>query len=126
MAEGTDTRVALVEADQRKAAFLLVTAKAMGLHPAIHAERIEQMAPLAASTISARALAPLPVLLGLVSRHLAPGGRLILPQGENAPVPTAGDLDSTGLSVEDRRSMTNPESAILILTARRSTNPEGI
>lgn len=126
LAEGSDTRVALVEADQRKAAFLLVAAQGMGLHPIIHGARIEHVAPLGASTISARALAPLPALLGLASRHLAPGGRLILPQGENAPVPNAGDLDSRWQSVEDHPSMTNPESVILILTARRSGNPEGI
>jgi len=125
MAHGTSTRVALVEADQRKAAFLYVAAQAMGLQPAIHASRIEQLAPLGATTVSARALAPLPALLDLAMRHLAPGGRLILPQGENAPPPAPGDLDSRRLSVEDHRSMTNPESAIRVLTARAATDTEG-
>ena len=126
MAHGTGTSIALVEADQRKAAFLRIAAQAMGLKPAIHASRIEQLAPLGALTVSARALAPLPALLGLAARHLAPGGRLILPQGENAPRPVPGDLDSRWLSVEDHPSMTNPESAILVLATRSPAGPEGV
>lgn len=125
LAAGSQTHVALVESDRRKAAFLSVAAQAMGLTPAIHPARIEQLAPLRATTISARALAPLPVLTALASRHLVPGGRLILPQGERAPPPAAGGLDSRWQSVEDHPSMTNPESAILVLTARYPAGPEG-
>ncbi|MCU0907345.1 MAG: 16S rRNA (guanine(527)-N(7))-methyltransferase RsmG [Rhodobacteraceae bacterium] len=125
LAATTDTRVALVESDQRKAAFLRVAAQAMGLHPAIHAARIEHVAPLGATTISARALAPVPNLLDLAARHLAPGGRVIVPQGENAPRPSIGDLDSRWLRVEDHRSVTNPESTILILTACPPADPQG-
>jgi 16S rRNA (guanine527-N7)-methyltransferase len=125
LAEGSGMRVALVESDQRKAAFLQVVARAMGLQPDIHPARIEALPPLGATTISARALAPWPVLLPLARRHLVPGGRMILPQGANAVPPGATDLDSREWSVEDRRSMTNPESTILILTARPSADPTG-
>ncbi len=78
-----DIRFHLVESDQRKAAFLRFIESKQKLGLIIHAKRIEALAPLSAQTVTARALAPLPKLLGLVSRHLAVGGTALLPKGEN-------------------------------------------
>jgi 16S rRNA (guanine527-N7)-methyltransferase len=63
----------LVEADGRKAAFLAEAARQLGLAATVHARRIEDLAPLAADVVSARALAPLPALLPLAARHMAAG-----------------------------------------------------
>ncbi|MDH3472186.1 MAG: 16S rRNA (guanine(527)-N(7))-methyltransferase RsmG [Rhodospirillales bacterium] len=56
--------VHLVEADQRKAAFLREAARQLDLAVEIHARRIEDMSPLPADVVTARACAPLPKLLG--------------------------------------------------------------
>jgi 16S rRNA (guanine527-N7)-methyltransferase len=62
--------VTLVEADQRKAAFLRQTAQKLGLDVAVIAKRIESLSPQSADVVSARALAPLTDLLGLAAPHL--------------------------------------------------------
>lgn len=81
--QGRNTRFTLIESDQRKAAFLLTAAQALDLPDVtIRAQRIEQAPPAAADLVTARALAPLPVLLGFVHRHIAPGGIALLPKGK--------------------------------------------
>jgi 16S rRNA (guanine527-N7)-methyltransferase len=77
-------RFQFVESDQRKSAFLRKACQHLGLPAICHASRAEAIGPLAAETITARALAPLVDLLSLVERHLAPGGRAILPKGAKA------------------------------------------
>jgi len=76
-------RVALVESDQRKAAFLRATARELGLAPEIHAARSESLPPQNASVVSARALAPLVELLPHAQRHMAKDGIAIFPKGRN-------------------------------------------
>ncbi len=76
--------VHLVEADQRKAAFLREAARVSGTPVTVHAARIESLPSLSADVVTARALAPLPVLLPLVVRHLAPDGVALLPKGRDA------------------------------------------
>lgn len=124
LAHDTPTRVALVESDQRKAAFLRSAAQAMGLSPEIHAERIEAIPPLGADTISARALAPLPRLIDLALPHLAPGGRMVLPKGARHADELTMALDTYRATVETRTSMTDPESVILILSDLIRAEPQ--
>lgn len=76
-----DMRVSLVESDQRKAAFLATVARNLDLHVHIHTARIEQLGPLLADIVSARALAPLTLLLDFAERHLASQGVALFPKG---------------------------------------------
>lgn len=124
LAHDTPVRVALVESDQRKAAFLHIAAQAMGLSPTIHATRIEATSPLGASTVSARALAPLPRLIDLALPHLAPGGRLVLPKGARHADELAMALDTRSATVETHPSLTDPESVILVLTDLTCAEPQ--
>jgi 16S rRNA (guanine527-N7)-methyltransferase len=78
---GLPLRVTLVEADRRKAEFLRHAAHRFGLEIEVRHERIEVLEPQGADVVSARALAPLDVLLGYVARHLAAGGLAVLPKG---------------------------------------------
>ncbi|MCC5986605.1 MAG: 16S rRNA (guanine(527)-N(7))-methyltransferase RsmG [Pararhodobacter sp.] len=78
-----DTAFHLVESDRRKAAFLRYIDSRQNLGFTLHAARLEVLPPIQAQTVSARALAPLPRLLGLVACHLAPGGIALLPKGQN-------------------------------------------
>jgi 16S rRNA (guanine527-N7)-methyltransferase len=73
--------VTLVEADQRKAAFLRQTAQKLGLDVAVIAKRIESLSPQSADVVSARALAPLTDLLGLAAPHLKSDGTALFPKG---------------------------------------------
>ncbi len=57
--------VHLVEADQKRAAFLREAARATGAEVSVHAVRIESLPPMPAEVVTARALAPLPKLLDL-------------------------------------------------------------
>jgi len=71
----------LVEADQRKAAFLNEARRITGAQITVHAARIEATCLPPAPLVTARALAPLPALLRLVHPKLAPGGVALLPKG---------------------------------------------
>lgn len=76
-----DTRFTLVESDQRKAVFLAEAARAMSIRVAIHASRIEALTPLRADVLTARALAPLTVLLDYQRKHAKPDGIALFPKG---------------------------------------------
>lgn len=77
-----EARVVLVESDTRKVAFLRTVATATGASPTILESRIEELAPLGAAVLSARALAPLGALLAHAEKHRAPGGICLFPKGE--------------------------------------------
>ncbi|MDB2407425.1 16S rRNA (guanine(527)-N(7))-methyltransferase RsmG [Jannaschia sp.] len=59
----------LIESDQRKATFLRAVRRELGLTYNVITDRIEDAEPQRASTISARALAPLTSLLNLAVPH---------------------------------------------------------
>lgn len=79
-----DLAVSLVESDQRKCSFLRNAIRELELaNCSVLTGRIEAIETLNADQVSARALAPLPLLLSYVHRHLAPGGRAWLMKGRN-------------------------------------------
>lgn len=78
---GPRLSMTLVESDARKAVFLAEAARGMGVSVRIENCRIESLPPLAADVISARALAPLDVLLGHLEKHRATGGIGLFPKG---------------------------------------------
>jgi 16S rRNA (guanine527-N7)-methyltransferase len=75
--------VHLIEADRRKAEFLRAVARATGAPATIHAERIERLQGWPADVVTARALAPLPRLLELAERFVAPDSVCLLLKGES-------------------------------------------
>jgi 16S rRNA (guanine527-N7)-methyltransferase len=75
--------VALVEADRRKAQFLREVARATGAIVAVHNERIERLGGWPAAVVTARALAPLPRLLALAERFLAPDSVCLFLKGRS-------------------------------------------
>ena len=80
--------VRLVESDLGKCAFLQAVAEATGTTVEIHPERAETLGKGAlmrtADVVTARALAPLPKLLGLAVPFLVPGGYCLFLKGARA------------------------------------------
>ena len=88
----------------------------MDLPARILAGRAEALAPLGADVVSARALAPLPRLLPLVARHLAPGGVAVLPKGASWRDELTEARRAWHMAVERRPSATHPDAVLLLLS----------
>ena len=115
LAVATGVPFALVEADQRKAAFLGEAIRATAAPATVHNCRIEAALLDPAPLVTARALAPLPRLLDLAHRLVAPGGTCLFPKGASAEAEiaearrqgwrfaarTAGSQDSLVLRISD-------------------------
>ncbi len=108
-----DLEVVLVEVDQRKATFLRTVIRDLKLNARVVVSRIEDVAPLDADILSARALAPLDALLGFASRHLKPSGIALFPKGEKADEEVAEALEHWNFDCEKHRSQTDENATIL-------------
>jgi 16S rRNA (guanine527-N7)-methyltransferase len=110
---GNPARVTLVESDQRKATFLRTVLRETAVKATVIAARIEQTAPLSANILSARALADLPVLLGLAERHLAPDAVCLLHKGKNWQTELHSAREAWNFSYDTHPSSTDSEAVIL-------------
>jgi len=85
LAECPSHVVHLVESREKKAAFLTDAARAVGLHVIVHTGRIEDVAdrlpPI--DIVTARAVAPLPKLLGYVYPLVRKGAKALLMKGQD-------------------------------------------
>lgn len=117
-----DLAVTLVEADKRKAAFLRQAAKALDVQVGVRSERIESLHPQSADVLSARALAPLPILLGFAEAHLATDGICVFPKGARHVDELADARTKWSFDVDTRPSMSDPEAAILVIRNIRRAN----
>jgi 16S rRNA (guanine527-N7)-methyltransferase len=106
-------RFHLVESDQRKCAFLRNVIRELKLDAAVSASRIEELKPLNADIISARALTDLTGLLGFVERHSVDGGVAIFPKGETWEKEIEKAQEFWSFQCEEIRSKTNTSAAIL-------------
>ena len=108
-----ELRVTMIESDKRKCAFLQTVSGQLGLRIKVMPERIEQAAPTGADVVSARALAPLPKLIGLAVRHLAQDGRAFLMKGANVEAEVEEALASWTFDLQKHASRTQAEACIL-------------
>lgn len=108
-------RFTLVESDRRKATFLMTVARELGLHVKVIAQRIEEITPQNANYLSARALAPLDVLLGFSERHLSANGVCVFPKGEKWRDELAEAQKNWSFSFSTQPSLTDPEAAVLTI-----------
>ncbi|SMH44964.1 16S rRNA (guanine(527)-N(7))-methyltransferase RsmG [Maritimibacter sp. HL-12] len=108
-----DMQVVCVESDQRKAAFLRTVTRETGISAQIVAQRIEDLDPLGADILSARALAPLPALLGHASRHLVSGGHAVFLKGAGYRKEVNDALESWSFELDTYPSQTDPDAVIL-------------
>jgi len=108
-------RHVLVESDKRKATFLREVARQLELDVVVRSERIEHVEPQFADVVTARAVAPLKLLMPMICRHSKPGGFALLLKGADyrAEVYEASAAWQFGLDVFP--SVTNPDASVLVL-----------
>jgi 16S rRNA (guanine527-N7)-methyltransferase len=114
------TAVHLVESQGKKAAFLRQTVAEMALPAVVHHERIEDLsAAVAPDVVTARAVAPLPKLLGYVAPFVKSGAQALLPKGQDIEVELTEAAKYWTMETELAPSRTHPASRILIVRALR-------
>ena len=108
-----EMRVILVESDARKSAFLATVARNLDLPVQVIAQRIEAADLPTADILSARALAPLDLLLAFADQILAPTGVAIFPKGERWRDELIAAQGLWSFEHEAHISKTDPAAAIL-------------
>lgn len=116
LAIATGVHFHLIEADQRKAAFLREASRLVGALATVHAARIETVQLPPVMLVTARALAPLPHLLSLAQNFMAPGAMILAPKGANAEAELTDARAQWHMTVARVPSTTNPAASILQIT----------
>ena len=106
----------LVEADRRKAAFLIEAQRVTGAPAQIHDSRIEDLCLPPAPLVTARALAPLTTLLAYAHRLLEPGGTALFPKGARVVQEIADAERHWRMQVNRFEDPQHPGSIILAIT----------
>lgn len=115
--QGADLSVTLIESDQRKATFLRQAAREVAPRTRVLTDRIESAPPQNADTLSARALADLPALLGFARRHLSKDGTALFPKGANWKQEVEQARKDWHFDLTVHPSTTDPAGAILAVRA---------
>ena len=116
VAIATGMPVTLVEADQRKCAFLREAIRSTAADATVVPGRIEAVRLPLASLITARALAPLPRLLELAAPHLAPGGTCLFLKGAGVQDELTAARREWHMQVMATPSRTESRATILAIT----------
>lgn len=118
--------IIMIESRRKRVEFLTAVVEELGLsHATVHGGRVEMAAPMDAAIISARAYAPLPRLFETAT-HLSTDRTIwVLPKGRNAEneLETVRPTWQGVFHVE--RSLTDPDSAILVAQAVRPRGKKG-
>lgn len=115
-----DLPVTLIESDKRKCSFLRTCARELQLQNlSVVNMRIEQAPASRAANLSARALAPMPLLMSYVVRHLDPSGTAWLMKGRNWQSEVDEARKDWHFDLVAHPSLTDPEAVILELAGIR-------
>jgi 16S rRNA (guanine527-N7)-methyltransferase len=121
-ADEPSAEVHLIESDQRKCAFLRDVSRETGARAQIHCGRIETILPhfdRPIDAVSARALAPLPVLLSYAAKLIDAGAVGVFSKGENAEAELTDSAAAATYEISTLPSRTL-HSARLVLVRRRA------
>jgi 16S rRNA (guanine527-N7)-methyltransferase len=113
LAIATGIHFDLVEADQRKAAFLREAARETWATASIHACRIEDSEIPPAPLITARALAPLAKLLPLAHQFMTESSIALFPKGETVDKELTEAADAWNMKIERYASRVDRGGVIL-------------
>jgi 16S rRNA (guanine527-N7)-methyltransferase len=128
LADDPESRVDLVEANSRKAAFLREAARELRLPAVVHCARIEDFVARwqgPVDVITARALAPLPRLLHYAAPVLKRGAKGLFPKGRDVEAELTQAAKSWNIAVDLVPSVTDPHGRIVVVThaERREDRP---
>ena len=110
-----DREMVAIESDIRKATFLRTCARELAINLKVEAKRIEQVEPVKAHVLTARALSPLSKLLDQVQRHLVDGGVAVLPKGQHADREIAEAREHWSFRLRKTDSITSENATILTI-----------
>ena len=110
----------LVEADVRKAVFLKTVCRELGLKVEVYNNRVEELPPMSANIVSARALAPLKTLCLYAKNHLAKDGVAVFAKGENWKAELVEAQKKWIFSYEAVKSTLHEGSVVLVLRGIKS------
>ena len=115
---GLDTH--LIESDARKAAFLREAIRLTGASAEVHDGRAERLDPWPGDVVTARAVAPLTILLEYAFRYLPEEGKsariCLFPKGAAWQEELTAAGKTWHMREESAKSITDPEGRVLILT----------
>jgi 16S rRNA (guanine527-N7)-methyltransferase len=114
--------VHLIEQDQRKAAFLREAIMVTGALAHVHANKIERVKLPPAPLVTSRALAPLPVLLGLAKPLLTEDGFCLFPKTQAAESEIAEAQRHWSMTIDRFPSQTDANGMILRIADLRFGN----
>jgi 16S rRNA (guanine527-N7)-methyltransferase len=120
LADTTGAQVHLVESNGKKAAFLREAVRAAGVPATVHAVRIEDFmvnAPLIIDVVTARALKPLPELLGMAYPLLKKGVVGLFPKGQDVAVELTEAAKCWSIQAQLVPSRTDPKAQIVVVRA---------
>ena len=110
----------LVEADVRKAVFLKTVCRELGLKVEVYNNRIEELPPMSANIVSARALSPLKTLCLYAKNHLKKDGVAVFAKGENWKSELVEAQKKWIFSYEAVKSTLHEGSVVLVLRGIKS------
>ena len=110
----------LVEADARKVVFLKTVCRELGLKVEVYNNRIEELPPISANIVSARALAPLKTLCLYAKNHLEKDGVAVFAKGENWRAELVEAQKKWIFSYEAVKSTLHEGSVVLVLRGIKS------
>ena len=108
-----ELRVTLVEATGKKCRFLEAVAGELQLKTRILNERVEDLPPERFDLITARACAPLPLLLSYAQRFWGEGSRALFHKGQNLASELTEAHKSWRIKIEQHSSRSDPSGIIL-------------
>lgn len=117
LAERPGASVTVVEKSPRKSEFLEAAIAAQGLPARVLNVRIEDPPRQKFDLVTARALAPLPKLLGYAYGWLKPSGKALLMKGRDVEAEVAEARRSWTFEMSDRASLSSPEGRVLRLSS---------
>ncbi len=115
--------VQAVESDQRKCLFMSNVSRETSANLVVHKERIEEMAPVPADIISARALAPLDRLLDLAAPFVHDATEILFLKGQDVDEELTKASKCWIMEIERHRSLTSEDGSILKITKLRRRSP---
>jgi 16S rRNA (guanine527-N7)-methyltransferase len=121
-AQDPSATVHLVEADRRKCAFMQTVARETSAPAIVHCARIEDVLPRLTGKIdavSARALAPLTVLVQYAEKFIEQGAKGVFPKGKLFEAELTPSLTAGKYLITTIESKTDPQARLVLV--RRAT-----